>query len=823
MTNLIRTLLFLFALNFLSGNIPGIMPQLGRLAGTLLLAAWAGLYFPFRIDRSRKSGLMIIPMAAALPLLTLESFVLSGTALMVFCTRELSADKSPCHRKELDVHLITLFLYTIITILYSYSPYPWYLFQKTAPVLSHSVTGALDYIMGSMGYHTSHGATLSHNAMGFLPTLSVLCHYAGVFTLTRMRLPTIFFTVTGIVMVNAAWLCLVKPLSDAVVFICPDAKPTAFDFQSLLLFLMITAAWLFNRNPEYKTVPNTKPMPKYRGLILLPVLSLVITACLVLSFRLPGPLREGKVLFCDRNTNWEVPVYGKKYGQGSTGMFGLLPEYLKMRGIRSSITSTVITPGLLEDTKILTVFNPGKPFAASEKETIREFVNKGGSLLVAGDHTDVSGIMGPINEILAPFDIRLNFDTVLPIRSGWVNSLEKRKHPTTGEIRNDNETAIWVGASLETGPCAMPVIIGKRGWADKGDYANKKRAFLGDYKRNGREQLGDLVLVAESALGRGKVLVFGDTSTFQNGVMPVTWKFLDRIFDWLSRERDVFYPGVQSAAAGGLFLTAFFLAAARCSRDLRPTGLLWLLCIISADSAVRINSTWISASPGTGTVKPALPMETGVKYKPVFIDTSHHERLSVFGPSDDGVWGLSLNLMRNGRIPMLMDNFSGEQLAGADLFFVIAPTTPFSGDEIEILTRFMENGGTVVWTVGWEESAGSASFLDSLGLSIDSVPLGKAACATPLGQASFVETWPIVGDGASMTILAEKFGYPIMIHRPVGKGGLVLAADSWFLLNKNLETYKKYNPANIRFFRHLIHRLKIGGFDSPASTAGQTP
>jgi hypothetical protein len=45
------------------------------------------------------------------------------------------------------------------------------------------------------------------------------------------------------------------------------------------------------------------------------------------------------------------------------------------------------------------------------------------------------------------------------------------------------------------------------------------RSYLGDRRHNPGEKIGDLVLVAEARYGNGRMLVFGDTSPFQNGAL----------------------------------------------------------------------------------------------------------------------------------------------------------------------------------------------------------------------------------------------------------------------------------------------------------------
>ncbi len=61
-----------------------------------------------------------------------------------------------------------------------------------------------------------------------------------------------------------------------------------------------------------------------------------------------------------------------------------------------------IEPADLEKTQILVLINSPKVWDDRERRTIYDFVARGGSLLVLGDHTDVFGLMRGFNSLLVP-------------------------------------------------------------------------------------------------------------------------------------------------------------------------------------------------------------------------------------------------------------------------------------------------------------------------------------------------------------------------------------------------------------------------------------
>ncbi|OQY59143.1 MAG: hypothetical protein B6245_08350 [Desulfobacteraceae bacterium 4572_88] len=788
MPQFLRAGLFLSALNFLTGNIPGIMPQLSRLSGFLLLAACVGCYFPLKTSKSGRRMGAALAILIALPLLLSESVVFLGVSLCIFSLTILSHAEHG--RKELPVFLLTVLFYTLFAVLYRFSPLVWYFFQDLSLGFSAKASGIIGKQM-----------TLGASALGIPVSASVLCYVAASFFLSpaalslkekRRKFILALLATFSFVLINAAYLWLQNPLTTLVHFFNGKWNPTPLHFQFILLILLFVPLHLTVRNFGIR---DSKFGIQNSLLGAFPVFIAILT--LAFSFSQPGLGKKG-IIFCDKGSNWHVPVYGKRYGQGSAGMFGMLPQYLNMRGYESRIMKAALTEKDLENAGVVAVFNPVRHFSNEEKELVRSFIQKGGSLLVAGDHTDVTGVMKPINDLLEPFDIALNFDTALPVLSGWVHSLEKRPHPIIRQIENDYETAIWVGASLKISPPAAPVIVGKLGWADTGNYLNTKRAYLGDYKRSRKEPLGDVVLVAESSYGRGKVLVFGDTSTFQNGVLMDSHHFIDDIFRWLSGSGSRSYPLAQ------LTICLLLLMIAGYALHKRPRPETFLICILAAYAGLLAGEIQKSSqiSEASEMVSPQA------EYKPACIDLSHKGRFSVFASGDESLWGVSMSLMRNKYIPLFMKDFSEQSLFQSDLCVIVAPTAEFSSEERAILKTFMRNGGNLVWAVGWEEMAASESFLSELGFSIDSVPLGPAEIVIGQRTVKFVEAWPVMGGDNSRRIIAKKLDYPVVVWQPLGKGGLLLVGDSEFFHSKNIESYKNYNFDNIAFFRYLLNILK---------------
>jgi hypothetical protein len=164
----------------------------------------------------------------------------------------------------------------------------------------------------------------------------------------------------------------------------------------------------------------------------------------------------------------------------------LIPEEFTSRDLRSC--------------GVVIVINPTKEFSNEQQTLLRRYVCGGGALLVLGDHTDIGGIMEPLNQLLHFTSIRFKFDSAIPMDSEWQwrGCLRGLLHPDFVG-RNNHLLGISVGASLDCGMRSRVLVVGDYAWSDIGrPWFGVSR--LGDMAYNKGEPFGGLVLVAEERL-----------------------------------------------------------------------------------------------------------------------------------------------------------------------------------------------------------------------------------------------------------------------------------------------------------------------------------
>ena len=529
---------------------------------------------------------------------------------------------------------------------------------------------------------------------------------------------------------------------------------------------------------------------------------------------------------------WDVPSYGR-YGRDAYGMFGLLPIYLKNSGYEVSlfvknitkfietsepisenitrffnltdqisiIDQNSISSDVLQDFDIFVVTNINKTL--SEKDIIWSYVKNGGSLLVLGDHTNVGEILEPLNDLLKPVDIRFRFDSALPLdtKFQWMNCYKSMYNPISSDISEFNEIQISVGASLDIGFSCQPLIIGTYALSDNGNKLNPEFAYLGDYEYNEGEQVGDVVLAASTYYHAGKVLVFGDTSSFQNSAIPYTNPFIQNIFSWLSSKSSDLTQVIQ------VILSILFLILAMLSymllkqRQLSfaafPIFLIIILLILFS-----LNSSIFTKNIIDNTV---------------LIDTTHNERFNFESFTDDSINGMTLSFSRNGYLPLFLRDFSKDEISKSSFIVFNAPTKKFVSNEVDLLKTYMKDGGIVILSTGYDDKDASMPLISEFNLDIEGIPLGNV----PYNESEeyeneprFVDSWPILFDiskSESFYNFTWNIEYNLMVFTPYGDGGLLLISDSQFLLDKNIESIYDYWPGNIIFLKYIIDELTSAG------------
>jgi hypothetical protein len=505
-------------------------------------------------------------------------------------------------------------------------------------------------------------------------------------------------------------------------------------------------------------------------------------------------LKGRKVVLYEKGfLNWMKPTHGE-YGRLSIGMYGMLPAYLESLGAEALI-SPDLSQDDLRDADALILIYPDDPWEDGQLERIWEFVRQGGSLLLMGEHTVQKEDGGSrINDVIEPTSMRVRFDSAMFTVGGWLQSYEALWHPTSTGIEDaENDFGVVIGASVQARPPARPLLVGRWGWADPGDAAAGE-SMMGNGRYDAGEKLGDLLLAAEQPFGKGKIIVFGDTSNLSNGITIGCHEYTSRVLAYLAD------PESQPLAGWREWFALAAALAIGISLAFRP-GAIPVAGVAMVASAMMTVCTARSHDASQVLPDGNLKSPNNLAY----IDASHLEGYSRESWRSDGTMGLSLNLMRNGYLTLMLPELTSERLSRARLLVSVAPARPFSEKDRETVLEFVRSGGIFVFTAGHGRWEPSRELLSDLGFRIGALewtgdkPIGGP---DPLGHfkspffdggdyhayVRYHAAWPIYCDDPDALVVSyAPPDKPLIVIRRLGRGLVAVVGDTCFAMNKNLE------------------------------------
>ena len=527
-------------------------------------------------------------------------------------------------------------------------------------------------------------------------------------------------------------------------------------------------------------------------------LLLVLPIVVVLSqFLTWGTLKEPVVLFdCAHGSTASVGIslrVNEQFAEAPPG-HGRFLAHVQKSGFKTVLLRKEITPKSLENVSIVVLLMNASPMKLQERKALLSFVESGGGLLVIGDHTDVEGTSSALNPLLKAFGAKLAFDTVWRRLDAGIKDVRYLTHPLTSHLdRIYFSTGCSISldccSSLEPFICSSSLLF-----SDIGDYGND--SYLGDASLNENEKLGSLPLAVAGSYGLGRVILFGDSAYFQNGVLVLNEKFLDRVLAWLNRSE--FFRGVANLSylisILAIVALCLVLLVKRCQLNSLLPLLVFGLCL----------SVLLASYVGTFIVAQKSPGE-----KVMALDLAHGNRCHFFWNSTAAdmaydsmdIWFREM-CARDWDVRLLeRGTISNATLKEAKLLTIVHPRTEYSPEELTAIANLLRRGGSVLLFVGPEAAGGRKSLLPALGLEVKEHPLGFQSAKMFAGEFPLEVLygdgpWPeatIEADNALLSkgglipvapvevsgalVAARALGCPFIVYGSKYKGKIVLIGD----------------------------------------------
>lgn len=441
--------------------------------------------------------------------------------------------------------------------------------------------------------------------------------------------------------------------------------------------------------------PGLKVAPQLRS----PLRAAAVAGLLGLSWSLyqldlPGEHKDGLLVFDDAhadswgrsdrqmNTDW--------YGDYSTYNLNSAVEWLGQHYPTAVNQDRDLDDGLLDETSVLLLKTPSKPFSQAEIDAIEAWVRAGGGLLAIGDHTDLHGMNTHLNAVLAPYGLRFNFDAVSDAATGAFNGYEPKGYEAVPSfLSRVTDLEFMTGCSIQTHNWPRWAMLGERCSRDAGDYANGSN--FGKRRSDPASTIGPAVLAAGVTHGRGRVLAISDGTIFSGFSLfkrDHDTLLLDGVA-WLYRESGGSGRHWMMGLAG---LSALLALAAMRGSSLRLSlafSAPLLLGGLSATHAMHA-AAYAPAPPVESQTRAVLLWEGGICAVPPSLGS-----IGSLKP-EHAFDTLFTNIARAGVWPSLAQTYSDLLKEDPAVAFVINPVWSPPADYLSEVRAWVTNGGHLV-------------------------------------------------------------------------------------------------------------------------------
>ncbi|VVB65015.1 ABC-type uncharacterized transport system [uncultured archaeon] len=827
---IIPAILAILALNLFSLNFGYMSPYFGHYIGLLSLLSILVFYLSSSMrmiwGKTAALGVFLIFIAFALVLLFSRIEVWLSSVSLFICGLDLILRSKGIIVKELPAIALGSLIYTTLYIYIYYNSFLWSCVQ----IISISFSRFIGLVGGVP-------LALGPSVGGLFVLLSFISFSASFLIFSEKKNADVktFLSLAGSLIISLALYTFL--------FTTPWMGGESAVHAPYIVFLFFSLIFSFFIS-KFHLVPvdqgDPLPGPQAWQLIFIIFFSFL----LMTTFSYSSHGNSGKVVFFEKDCemNFDIPQFPKdnEYLRPDRGFsIGAFELYLKTIGydvIKFNETNIMTLKEVLKDADALVLLNLNKPMNSTDLQSIWDFIERGGSLLVFGEHTsmfvdDNDFQLGKdyLNDILAPTGIRVNSDTAEYPSGCWKYAVSSMPHACTCDIGFEITTSS-VGASLGISGDAKPVLLGRYGFSDNPNQSEP--GHLGDREYEKGEKLGDILLGASEEYGRGKILVIGDTSYILNPEVTTKYKLLANLIAWLLSEKSEPLALLSSLS----FLLPLILVLYILGFN-RPKGI--------ATSSIAYASLVIAVSlMVSGSINDSLMDNSyGIEMMDIgWIDHTHLNRFDLGGYTAGSIDGLTTNLIRNGYMPLLFnDEKDFSSIIKGKSFFIIGPSKRYTWDEVRMLKDFVGGGGLLVISAGYDSKEPLDILLSEFGMNILRIPLGSPPWIVEThGQASgvisqenldkyrhkpkFLDAYPLEASGnyASITSLThDGIIYNLVISKSFGRGEVILIGDSRFLLNENLE-YLTIGPGetktdyqlqwlgNIELLREIISQFKGG-------------
>jgi len=492
-----------------------------------------------------------------------------------------------------------------------------------------------------------------------------------------------------------------------------------------------------------------------------------------------GSPKQGRVTFVERHSTWEpttlpydTTTLDQKTprGESSAYTYSAIYDYLsRFYGTSRLAESEPIDDRRLEACDVLVIKTPTARYAPEEVAAVVRFVDRGGGLLVVGDHTDFDRSSAYLNDVCRHFGFRFRKDLLFWTGEPFEQQFRRPAvpHPV---VQHLPPTSFAVSCSIDPGTSRGAAVIQNTGlWSLPPLYTSSNFFPEAEYRADLR--CGSFVQLWAARHGRGRVAAWTDSTIFSSfsAFEPGNSELMLGMLDWLNRQSPLDSAWAQWLVVGAVALPGLLLVAggAWLSRRRGVGGLVMLAAALLGwtASSLAVNQVHRVEMP------PPEPIENMTR---VVLDrTVSAVPLSRGGFTEKNGLGYGLLEQWIPRLGYFTARRSGQEALTGDALVVICPTRSVTREFRDAVVDYVASGGRLL-VIDSPDSAGSTAnsrLLWPFGLTV------SHAASRP-GKLTMAGDWPgIEVEGACKvgggTPLARVDQIPVAARTSYGQGTVV--------------------------------------------------
>jgi hypothetical protein len=470
----------------------------------------------------------------------------------------------------------------------------------------------------------------------------------------------------------------------------------------------------------------------------------------------PGTRKAGRVVVVERHSEWspttkpydttwfvEPRLFGEGSGYNYARIYRYLQQYYDMSRI---LESDAIDDARLGGCDVLVIKMPTQRYGPDEVAAVQRFVERGGGLLLIGDHTNFEGLATTMNDILRPMGFIYRDDLLFGFhyrrhRPGEKDEWgEEREQRATSDARQPRIEALpseqlnqnplvphpamqfvppmgfCVSCSIDPGWSRGRAAIVNTGlWSMGPDYHSDNYFPIPEHCPEMR--YGAFIQLWAARHGEGRVLAFTDSTVFSNFCVgqPGKTELMLGMIEWLNHRGPSLDPRTWLLLlALPTVTTAGWIVRAQRAAGISPLVIVaagvfgWAAAAVAVGAAQR----WAMPVPECLRPQPCVVIDRALSAVPLSEGEKTQGEGKGYGLLEQWIARLDCYTIRK-------DGNDGADEFSGDLLAVLCPSRPVTDDFRRRLCRYVAAGGKLLVIDSPENKNSTADdLLAPLGLSI---------------------------------------------------------------------------------------------------------